>query len=212
MRHRRAGMVVAAGALLALAAAAAWALAGNDSPGGVAVPVVPPATARTGTPPPPPHGALVLARGDRGLAVALAARRAGSDVRLTATVLAPDGTGLRGLRVHFAVDGKATAAATPCGPGCYASRASGAAGAKRVSIDLSGGGRERSAVSFALPLAGRSPRGRCCAAPSARSARCAASRTASISRVEPAYRSTRSGGARLPIGSAIARPRATPAS
>ena len=151
MRLRRSGIVVAAGALLALAGAATWALAGNDSPGGVAVPVVPPATARTGTPPPPPHGALVLARGDRGLAVALAARRAGSDVRLTATVLAPDGTGLRGLRVHFAVDGKATAAATPCGPGCYASRASRAAGAKRVSIDLSGGGRQRSAVSFALP-------------------------------------------------------------
>jgi len=66
-------------------------------------------------------------------------------------VLAPDGTGLRGLRVRFAVDGKASAAATPCGPGCYASRASDAAGAKRVSIDLAGGGRGRSAVSFALP-------------------------------------------------------------
>ena len=38
MRLRRSGIVVAAGALLALAGAAAWALAGNDSPGGVAVP------------------------------------------------------------------------------------------------------------------------------------------------------------------------------
>ena len=51
MRLRRSGIVVAAGALLALAGAATWALAGNDSPGGVAVPVVPPATARTGTRP-----------------------------------------------------------------------------------------------------------------------------------------------------------------
>ena len=212
MRLRRSGIVVAAGALLALAGAAAWALAGNDSPGGVAVPVVPPATARAGTPPPPPHGALVLARGDRGLAVALAARRAGGDVRLTATVLAPDGTGLRGLRVRFAVDGKASAAATPCGPGCYASRASGAAGAKRVSIDLGGGGRARSAVSFALP------------------ARWPVSALPLLRRAERAFRTLRSvayrehlssgagvpidssGGARLPIASAIARPRATPAS
>src|SRR4051794_2085333 len=105
MRHRRAGTVVAAGALLALAAAATWVVAGNDSPGGVPVPVIPPATARAGIPPPPPRGALVLARGDRGLAVALAARRAGSDVRLTTTVVSPDGTGLRGLHVRFAVDG-----------------------------------------------------------------------------------------------------------
>ena len=133
MRHRRAGIVVAAGALLVLAGAAAWVVAGNDSPGGVAVPVVPPATARGGAPPPPPRGALVLARGHGDLAVALAARRAGSDVRLTATVVAPDGTGLRGLRVRFAVDGKPTAAARPCGPGCYASAASAGGAGQRAS-------------------------------------------------------------------------------
>ncbi len=150
MRRRRAGTVVAAGVLLALAGGAVWVIAGNDSPGGVAVPVVPPAKAPAGAPP-PPRGALVLARGHGDLAVALAARRAGNDVRLTATVVAPDGTGLSGLRVRFAVDGRALPVASPCGRGCYASTAAGAAAVRRVSIALSGPSRPPSSVAFALP-------------------------------------------------------------
>ena len=151
MRRRRAGTVVAAGALLALAGVVVWVIAASDSPGGVAVPTVPPARARAGTPPQPPRGALVLARGHGDLAVAVAARRAGSDVRLTATVVAADGTGLRGLRVRFAVDGRSLAAASPCGAGCYASAARAAASARRVSIALSGPKRPPSTVAFELP-------------------------------------------------------------
>jgi hypothetical protein len=151
MRHLRTAVIAAAGALLAVAGLAAWAVAGNGSSGGVAVPVVAAAIARAGTPPPPPRGALVLARGRRGLAVALAARRAGGDAWLTATVVAPDGSGLRGLHVRFAVDGKPTGAASPCGAGCYAASATGAAHARRVSIELSGAGRANSTVAFALP-------------------------------------------------------------
>jgi hypothetical protein len=151
MPRLRAAIVVTAGALLALACVAAWAVAGNSSSRGVAVPVVAPAIPRAGTPLPPPRGALVLAQGRRGLAVALAARRAGGDVRLTATVMAPDGSGLRGLQVRFAVDGKRTGPASPCGAGCYAATATGAAHAGRVAIELSGAGRPSSTVAFALP-------------------------------------------------------------
>ena len=107
-------------AVLVIAAAVAW-FATGGSPGGVKVPVIPPATVRAGTAPEPPHGALVLARGHGDLAVALAARRAGGQVRLTATVLAADGTGLSGLRVRFRAGGAVFPAATSCGPGCYAS-------------------------------------------------------------------------------------------
>ena len=151
MRRRRVGTVAAAGALLALAGAAVWVLAANDSPDGVAVPTVPPAKAPAGLPPPPPRGALVLARGHGTLAVGLAARRAGSDVRLTATVVTGDGTGLSGLRVRFATDTRQFAGASPCGPGCYASTARAAASARHVSIELSGPRRPRSVVAFTLP-------------------------------------------------------------
>jgi hypothetical protein len=151
MGRSRAGIVIAAGALLALAGIVIWMIRANDSPGGVAVPIVSPARARAGTPPPPPRGALVLARGHGDLAVALAARRAGSDIRLTATIVAADGTGLRGLRVGFAVDGRRLGVAAPCGAGCYASEAPAAASASSVSIELGGPERLSSTVAFELP-------------------------------------------------------------
>jgi copper transport protein len=65
-------------------------------------------------PVPPPTGALVLAREDGDLAVALAVR----GYELTATVISPDGTGYRRQPVVFRSNGR-TAAATPCGAGCY---------------------------------------------------------------------------------------------
>jgi hypothetical protein len=66
-------------------------------------------------------------------------------------VVASDGTGLSGLRVRFAVDGRQLPAARPCGAGCYASTTGTSSSVRRVAIALSGRGRPPSAVSFALP-------------------------------------------------------------
>lgn len=64
--------------------------------------------------PPPPRGALVLAgeSGTRAVALAVGNRR------LTATVLAPDGGPLSGLKVSFRA-GSRVVPASPCGLGCY---------------------------------------------------------------------------------------------
>ncbi len=140
-----------AAVLLALAVAAAWMVAGRGSPGAIGVPVVAPAKVRAGTPPPPPRGALVLARGHGALAVALAARRSGATVRLTATVVSPDGSGRRGLPLEFVVDGRALPAARPCGAGCYASATRAATTPRRVAIALQGAGHAAATVTFALP-------------------------------------------------------------
>lgn len=150
MRRREAG-IAAACAALALAGVAAWVIGTSGSPGGVAVPTVAPATPRQGLPPAPPRAALVLARGHGNLAVALAARRVGRGLRLTATVVAPDGTGLRGLDVRFALGGRTLPPASPCGAGCYAAATSAGGDAQRVAIVLSGPARPRSSVAFTLP-------------------------------------------------------------
>src|SRR5262249_54129253 len=89
-------------------------------------------------PPPPPAGAIVRAQQDGRLAVALAAR----GPELTATVVAPDGSGFDGLDVRFRASGR-TAAAAPCGAGCY--RATLPPG-RAVEVDLPG-----SAVRFDVP-------------------------------------------------------------
>jgi copper transport protein len=62
----------------------------------------------------PPRGALVQGKEDGRLAVALAVQPAGRRLRLTATVIGPDGNGANGLPVT--ADGVRTA---PCGSGCY---------------------------------------------------------------------------------------------
>jgi hypothetical protein len=145
-------LLAASGAVVLFIAVAAFLLvASSGSPGGVKAPRIQPATISAGTPPLPPRGALVLARGHGDLAVALAARRSGHAVRLTATVLAGDGTGLSGLRVQFAVDGKRLAVARPCGAGCYASATRAATPVRRVAIVLSGRARAPASVGFALP-------------------------------------------------------------
>ena len=111
-------LLALSGALaLALALGALWLVRASGSPQAVEPPSVAPAKARAGTPPLPPRGALVLARGHGDLAVAIAARRMPGGVRLTATVLAGDGTGLSGLRVRFAVDGAQLPPAKACGAG-----------------------------------------------------------------------------------------------
>jgi hypothetical protein len=143
-------LLLAFAAVLAVAAGGVVLVVSRGS-GGVRVPRIPPARVRSGTPPHPPHGALVLARGHGDLAVALAARRRGSELRLTGTVVAGDATGLSGLRVRFAVGGTTLPAARPCGAGCYATAARVSAPVRRVTIALSGRGRPPSRVDFALP-------------------------------------------------------------
>jgi copper transport protein len=67
----------------------------------------------------PPPGGLVLARQDGDRAVALSARRAKGRLSLVATVLGPNGFGLEGLRVRFAIPGGPGTGAQACGSGCY---------------------------------------------------------------------------------------------
>jgi hypothetical protein len=148
---RRARTAAAVAAVAAALALLAWLIAASRTSGGVKLPRVPPAAVRAGTPPLPPHGALVLARGHGDLAVALAARRSGRDIRLTATVVASDGTGLSGLRVTFAAGGRRLSAAAPCGAGCYASATRSGTPVRQVAIALSGPKRPPSTVIFALP-------------------------------------------------------------
>jgi hypothetical protein len=144
-------LLVALAAALAIGVGAVVLVAASGSSSGVKPPQVGAALARAGTPPLPPHGALVLARGHGDLAVALAVRRAGAELRLTGTIVAGDETGLSGLRVHFAVDGRRLALARPCGAGCYASATRVSSAVSRIAIGLSGRGRPPSAVTFALP-------------------------------------------------------------
>ena len=114
-------LLAACGAVvLVIAVAVALLISASGSAGGVKVPQFQPALAASGSAPTPPHGALVLARGHGDLAVALAARRQGGEVQLTATVIAADGTGLRGLSLRFRPmapacprPGRAVRAATP---------------------------------------------------------------------------------------------------
>jgi hypothetical protein len=142
---------IALAVVLAIAAGAVLVVLSGGSSGGVKAPRISSAIPRRGTAPPPPHGALVLARGDGDLAVALAARRAGSRLRLTGTVLAPDGNGLTGLSVHFVVGRRRLPAARSCGAGCYASSATTSTPVRSLSVALSGHGRAPSTVAFALP-------------------------------------------------------------
>ncbi|HKG44111.1 MAG TPA: hypothetical protein VKB10_07700 [Gaiellaceae bacterium] len=82
------------------------------------------------TAPPPPPGALVLGGESGARAVGLAVARG----RLIATVLAPDGRPLSGLKVSFRA-GPHIVAAHPCGSGCYSAAVPKAA---RVEVRPSG--------------------------------------------------------------------------
>jgi hypothetical protein len=65
-----------------------------------------------------PAGAIVLARQDRGLAVALAVKPDAARTLVVATVLAPSGTGASGLDVRFRTGGSETVA-EPGASGTY---------------------------------------------------------------------------------------------
>ena len=67
-----------------------------------------------GPPPGPPAGAVTVARELRRLAVAIAAEPTGPDLRVTTTVLGPQGDGVNGLDVT--IGGAPT---SNCGNGCY---------------------------------------------------------------------------------------------
>jgi hypothetical protein len=69
--------------------------------------------------PAPPRGAVVFSRELGQNALALAVSRRNRRLVTQASVVGPDGAGVTGLAVSFAVDG-VSALATPCGSGCYA--------------------------------------------------------------------------------------------
>lgn len=115
-------LAVALAALAAGAAAVAIAaLLLRGTPGPVsAAPAAPPAPARTSPPPrtsgfpAPPSGAIVFSREDGRDALALGVVPKGGRVLAQVSVVGQQGTGVNGLRVSFG-----SAAATPCGSGCY---------------------------------------------------------------------------------------------
>jgi hypothetical protein len=109
--------------------AAALAGCGGGSVGTIRVP-----PARSAFPQPPP-GAVVLAREHGSDALAIAVLRG----RVQATLVGPDGNGVRGARVQ--IGGVAAAA---CGAGCY--RAPLAVRARELTVRVNG-----SATRFALP-------------------------------------------------------------
>jgi copper transport protein len=119
---------------------------GRDVRGAQAAPK-PPAPGR---PSPPPAGALALARRSGDLAVAVAVQR--KPLRLTATIVGPDGTGLDGLDVQL-IAGAATSGTRtggrPCGHGCYTGRLA-FPSPNFVAVNFETGGRSRS-VRFTVP-------------------------------------------------------------
>ena len=114
---------------------------------------LPSAVVPAGGVPPPPPGALTLGREDGDLAVGLAVRPRSAGLELQTTVLAPNGHGLSGLDVSYLVQarGDETAAADPCGSGCYRARVRIGGRPTVVSVRLAGAGRPASTVEFRLP-------------------------------------------------------------
>jgi hypothetical protein len=83
--------------------------------------------------PAPMRGALVYSRQLRDVALAVAIKPGVDGSLAQASVVGPDGEGVTGLAVSFAVEGR-TAAARPCGSGCY--RAAIADNGRPRTIDL----------------------------------------------------------------------------
>jgi hypothetical protein len=101
-------------------------------------------------------GPFVTAREDGDLAVALAAEPApGGRLRLSVTVIGPDGTGMAGLRVGLALrSGRdAEAAAAACGPGCYRASLPLGGAPRSATVRIRQLGRLPSAVTVGFPAA-----------------------------------------------------------
>lgn len=123
-------------------------LPASTSPAAGAAPAATPSPAQpssSGFPAPPP-GSVVFAQEVGSDAVALAVVP-GSPLRLQASVVGPDGSGVGGLRVAFLAGGRRIAA-TACGAGCYRASVDAAAPGPSVAVSL-----PRSTVRFALPAA-----------------------------------------------------------
>ena len=102
---------------------------------------IPPAKGR---PQLPPRNAVVQARQDGRLAVALATQPAKGGDRMIATIVDPANVGSDGLDVSFR-RGSARRAGTPCGSGCY-SAVLPKTGPRAVDVDVAG-----RTVEFQLP-------------------------------------------------------------
>jgi len=104
-------------------------------------------------PKPPPPDAVVLAKEDGKLAVALAARAVpGGRVELTATVVSPDNTGVDGLGVSFRLIGATGETQGPgyaCGSGCYTALSPSVGRPLVARVTLAG--KTVSSVEFPLP-------------------------------------------------------------
>lgn len=141
------GAVVTAVALAHSTPSGSTTSSGQQAAAAPATPAAPVAAAAARFPT-PPAGALVLAREDRDLAVALAASPDGT---LQASVIGQEGPAA-GLRVSFG-----SVRAKPCGPGCY--RADVGTIPRAVAVRIEGPNRPASTVSFALPAAVPGPPG-----------------------------------------------------
>jgi hypothetical protein len=121
----RIGLVAAAAALLVGGPVAAAVLLRPQEAPSTAVAEPAPASSARGPRqlrfPAPPRGAVVYSRELGSDALALAVVPGRGPALLQASVVGPEGDGVSGLEVAFA-GGRAPAAATPCGRGCYRAR------------------------------------------------------------------------------------------
>jgi len=97
-----------------------------------------PASAPSGFPA-PPAGAVVFSRQQGRDALALAVLPHGSRLLLQASVLGPEGHGVKGLAVRFGVAGRASRAVA-CGAGCYRATLTSRGRPREVVVDVRGGG------------------------------------------------------------------------
>jgi hypothetical protein len=121
----------------------------SAAPAAPATTATPPANAPAGFPA-PPDGAVVFARADGSNVLALAAASRGHALLLQASVLGPQGKGVRGLDVSFTLDGRSAQAAA-CGAGCYKAQLSLAQQRPSVALVDVRGGTAATSWRVALP-------------------------------------------------------------
>jgi hypothetical protein len=146
--------VLYAAAALALAGALVTIVAALTGPGPAAP--APRASSRPPTAsefPAPPRNAVVFAQEDDANVVALAVRSRNQQLSLQSSVVGPDGRGVDGLALGFAVRtgiGQVVrTAGTACGRGCYAATLA-TDPPRRVTVTVGEGSDQRS-IDFALP-------------------------------------------------------------
>ena len=109
----------------------------------------------------PPPNAVVLGQEDGDLGVGLSARPAGQGrIELQTTILSPQGGGANGLNVRYRLStqsGSSSATASLCGSGCYLAVLPVAGRPGSVLVQIRGGARPSSQVTFALPTSWPAP-------------------------------------------------------